>query len=566
MPSTPPLFNTFRNIKRISDIVSVLLRYGLDDVVRFIGLESFYEKGRKIFSRKDLNSSPEDSTFSVRLRKALEELGPTFVKFGQIMSTRSDLFSPETLTELKRLQDHCEKIPFEDVIKELEKSFSDPSDWKDLFESIEENPLAAGSIAQTHRAVLKDGDRVVLKIMRPGIQSIIQSDIDVLTYLARHLESFHWNLGFRPIEMVEEFAEQIRRELDFQNEAQSTDRLQKLFADRPNIRFPKVYWEAVAGNLLTLEEIEGTPLSRLDVNALSANDRKQIAEHLFNAVFTQCFEFGFFHADPHPGNLFICPDHSIAFIDCGLTSFLDRRTGDLLASLFYGMAVDDSDRVVRAVIQLGDVDPEIAARREFYADIAAYVARFHALPFDQIQIGSVLQDFFSKLRKYHVHCPSDILFLIKTVCLLESDVAFIYPGFHFSTSAQPYLVRLMKQRWRPKTIRRAFFQSADDLGRLISILPSEIEQGLSLFKKGRIQIRLVHEGLEHLDQTIARSSWRMANMFFGCALMLSGAIMILAEQFAQGSSWFGEIGLAAFGVSFVFLLGSNLPNWFFRNK
>ncbi|MDO5581768.1 MAG: AarF/UbiB family protein [Planctomycetia bacterium] len=566
MSSTPPLFNTFRNIKRISEIVSVLLRYGLDDVVRFFGLESFYETGRKFFSKKYANSTPEDAFFSVRLRKALEELGPTFIKFGQIMSTRSDLFSPETLAELKRLQDHCEKIPFEKILKELEAGFPHSSDWKEIFESIDEIPLAAGSIAQTHRAVLKGGKPAVLKIMRPGIRSVIRSDIDVLTYLARHLESFHWNLGFHPVEMVNEFADQIFRELDFQNEAQSTDRLQKLFTDSPNVCFPKVYWEAVSGNILTLEEIKGTPLSQLDVSELTPEDRNQIAENLFHGVFMQCFEHGFFHADPHPGNLFVCPGNKIAFIDCGLTSFLDRRTGDLLAGLFYGMAADDSDRVVRAVIQLGDVDPEIAARREFYADIAAYVARFRSLPFEQIQVGSVLQDFFSKLRKYHVHCPSDILFLIKTISLLESDVVFVCPSFHFSTAAQPYLVRLIKQRWRPKTIRRALFQSADDLGRLISVLPSEIEQGLGLFKKGKIQIRLVHEGLEHMDQTVARSSWRIANMFFGCSLMLSGSIMILAEQFAKGASWLGEIGLAAFGISFLFLLGSNLPNWFFRNK
>lgn len=186
MSAAAPLFNTFRNIKRISEIVSILLRYGLDDVVRYFGLETFYEKGRKIFFRKGSVSPPENLTFSVRLRQALEELGPTFVKFGQILSTRSDLFSPETLTELKRLQDHCEKVPFEQIQKELDRSFSGPESWHAIFSSIDEIPLAAGSIAQTHRAVLKNGKRVVLKIMRPGIRSVIQADIDVLTYLARH--------------------------------------------------------------------------------------------------------------------------------------------------------------------------------------------------------------------------------------------------------------------------------------------------------------------------------------------------------------------------------------------
>lgn len=566
MSAAAPLFNTFRNIKRISEIVSILLRYGLDDVVRYFGLETFYEKGRKIFFRKGSVSPPENLTFSVRLRQALEELGPTFVKFGQILSTRSDLFSPETLTELKRLQDHCEKVPFEQIQKELDRSFSGPESWHAIFSSIDEIPLAAGSIAQTHRAVLKNGKRVVLKIMRPGIRSVIQADIDVLTYLARHLESFHWNLGFSPVETVSEFAEQIRRELDFKNEAQSTDRLENHFAESSQVLFPKVYWEAVADNLLTLEEIDGIPLSQLKTEALSEEGRLEIASNLFNAVFMQCFEFGFFHADPHPGNLFVCHGNKIAFIDCGLTCFLDRRTGDLLASLFYGMASDDSDRVFKAVIQLADVDPEIAARREFYADIAANVARFRAMPFDRIQLGTILQDFFSKLRKYHVHCPSDILFLIKTICLLESDLALICPNFNFSKAAEPYLIRLMKKRWRPKTIRRALFQSADDLGRLVTILPGEIEQGLSLFKKGRIQIRLVHDGLDHLDQTIARSSWRTFNVFYGCALMLSGAVLILADQIRADASWLNEFGMAAIAISFLFLLAGNLPDWFFRNK
>lgn len=567
MSAAPPLFNTFRNIKRISEIVSVLLRFGLDDVVRYCGLESFYEQGRKLFSRKESAlDAPEDSSFGVRLRRALEELGPTFVKFGQILSTRSDLFAPETLAELKQLQDHCDKLPFDKIRSELDAAFPGPDGWRGVFETVDETPLAAGSIAQTHRAVLCGGERVVLKIMRPGIRSVIRSDIDVLTYLACHLESFRDNLGFSPVETVREFADQIGRELDFQNEAQSTDRLQKFFADSPNVRFPKVFWNAVAGNLLTLEEIDATPLSRLDAASLSSDDRKQIADHLFNAVFRQCFELGFFHADPHPGNLFVCPGNTVVFIDCGLTCFLDRRTADLLAGLFYGVAKDDPDIVFRSVIQLADVDPAVSARREFYADIAAYVARFRSLSFDRIHLGSVLQDFFATLRKYQVHCPSDILFFIKTICLLESDVAGLCPEFCFSEAARPYLVRLMKRRWQPTTIRRALFQSADDIGRLVSILPGEIEQGLSLFKKGRVQIRLAHEGLEHLDRTISRSGWRTANMVFGCSVMVSGAILVLADQLRPQASWLDELGLAAFGLAFVFLWTSNLPDWFFRNK
>lgn len=574
----PPILNTFRNIKRISEIITVLFRFGLDDLVGYLGLESFYQKGRQLISGKDA-ALLENAPFGVRLRRALEELGPTFVKFGQVMSTRSDLFSEETLAELKRLQDHCAVLPFSSVEEVLAVSFpnkttptSDSSGekeasigWRAVFTSIEETPLAAGSIGQTHRAVLRDGSRVVLKILRPKILDLIQSDIDVLLYLTRHLETLQPNLGFSPVEMVNEFSDQIHQELDLRNEAQSTDRLRALFAETPGVTFPRVYWEAVTRDLLTMEEIIGTPLSRLDIGSLTEDARRNIVENLFLGVFRQCFDFGFFHADPHPGNIFVRSDDSVVFIDCGLTCFIDHKTIDLLAGIFHGMATDDPDRVFQAVVRLADIDPATAERRDFYSDVASYVSRFQSLPLERLNVGNLLQDFFSKLRKYRVHCPSDILFLIKTVCVLESDISAIDPSFDFTRHAAPYISRLVKRQYRPDRVRRELTRSAESFSRLALTVPDHVNQSFDLLKKGRIGFRLTHEGLDHFDRTFSRIGSRLASAFCCGSLLLTGAILFLAEQRAGTPNFLGEMGFVSFALAAAAAIMMALPGWFFRN-
>jgi len=283
MPVEVPLTSTFRNIKRVTEIVTVLVRFGFGDVVHAMELDRLFAKGRRFFRRRSPDPDAERLSFPARVRKVLEELGPTFIKMGQVLSTRPDLLSPDFIDEFRLLQDECRELPFATMKAVLDKSLHGKT--PELFASFEETPLAAGSIGQTYRARLKDGTPVVVKIMKPGVRNTIRSDIEVLEFFARWLETQYKNIGFSPVGIVREFAHQLSRELDYHQEAEATERLRAFFLDAENIGFPRVFWEAVSSDVLTTEEVFGQPLSKINPAALPPSVRIRIVQNLCDAVF-----------------------------------------------------------------------------------------------------------------------------------------------------------------------------------------------------------------------------------------------------------------------------------------
>ncbi|MCL2118365.1 MAG: AarF/ABC1/UbiB kinase family protein [Planctomycetaceae bacterium] len=527
MPVEIPLTSTIRNIKRVTEIVSVLIRFGFGDFVHATGLDRWYARGRRFFRRRLPDPEVERLPFAARVRKVLEELGPTFIKMGQVLSTRPDLLPPDFIEEFRLLQDNCKELPFAVMQATLAADLHGRE--KELFASFEETPLAAGSIGQTYRARLRDGTPVVVKIMRPGVRNTIRSDMEVLEFLARWLEAHYKNLGFSPVGVVREFAQQLSQELDYHQEAESTERLRHLFADSETIGFPSVFWDATTSDVLTTEEIVGRPLSKIDLVTLSLSKRVRIVKTICDAVFRQCFQFGFFHADPHPGNLFIQDNERVVFIDCGMTGSIDRKTADLLASVFYGVALGDAELVIRAVIDLAEIDPMTAGRRDFQSDVATYIARFRATPVTRMQIGKLLQDFFEKLRKYQIHCPSDIVFLIKAITTTEGIVTAMAPGFDVIAHARPYIVRLVRRRYSPNRIRKRVTRTALAYAEMIESLPNNTDRFFRLLNRNQFQLRLTHEGLMVFDRTVTRSSKRLAVAMVSTALIIAGAILIHAE-------------------------------------
>ena len=560
MPVEIPLTSTIRNIKRVTEIVSVLIRFGFGDFVHATGLDRWYARGRRLFLRRLPDPEVERLPFAARVRKVLEELGPTFVKMGQVLSTRPDLLPPDFIEEFRLLQDNCKELPFTVMKATLSEALYGRE--SDLFASFEETPLAAGSIGQTYRARLKDGMPVVVKIMRPGIRNTIRSDMEVLEFLARWLEAHYKNLGFSPVGVVREFAQQLSRELDYHQEAESTERLRNLFADTERIDFPRVFWDATTGAVLATEEITGQSLSKINLAMLSPSQRVRIVQTICDAVFKQCFQFGFFHADPHPGNLFIKDDESVVFIDCGMTGFIDRKTADQLASIFYGVARGDAELVIRAVVDLAEIDPILAGRRDFQSDVATYIARFRATPVSRMQIGKLLQDFFEKLRKYQIHCPSDIVFLIKAVTTTEGIVAAMAPGFDVLAYARPYIVRLVRRRFSPNRLRKRVARTALAYAEMFESLPNNTDRFFRLLNRNQFQLRLTHEGLTTFDRTITRSSKRLAVSMVSTALIISGAIMIHAEC----SRPFGNVLFISGGLSIAFGLFMTVTTLLFDRK
>ena len=560
MPVEIPLTSTIRNIKRVTEIVSVLIRFGFGDFVHATGLDRWYARGKRIFRRRLHDPKVERLPFAARVRKVLEELGPTFVKMGQVLSTRPDLLPPDFIDEFRLLQDECKVLPF--TVMQATLSAALHGREAELFAGFDETPLAAGSLGQTYRARLQDGTPVVVKIMRPGVRNTIRSDMEVLEFLARWLESYYKNLGFSPVGVVREFAQQLSQELDYHQEAESTERLRDLFLDSDTIGFPRVYWDATTFDVLTTEEIVGMPLSKINLASLSPSQRVRIVKTICDAVFKQCFQFGFFHADPHPGNLFIRDDESVVFIDCGMTGFIDRKTADLLASIFYGTAVGDAELVIRAAVDLAEIDPMTAGRRDFQSDVATYIARFRATPVTRMQIGKLLQDFFEKLRKYSIHCPSDIVFLIKAITTTESIVTAMAPGFDVMAYARPYIVRLVKRRYSPNRIRKRITRTALAYAEMLESLPNNTDRFFRLLNRNQFQLRLTHEGLTTFDRTVTRSSKRLAVSMAGTALIISGAILIHAEC----SKPFGNVLIVSGCLAIAFGLFMTVTTLLFDRK
>ncbi len=418
MPNILELNQTIRHVRRYAEIVHVLARYGFADVVQELGLDRLLERGMAAVGAGKLAPEFEHLPRAARLRQAMEELGPTFVKLGQLLSTRRDLVPQEWADEFTKLQDNVPPVPFGQIAEVLKAEFGQRQ--AELFKEIEHEPIGSASMAQVHRAVLADGTSIVLKILRPGIREVTQTDMEVMRTLAEFAEARLSNLGYSPIEVVNEFARELEREVDLRHEGRSTERLRRQFVLDESVSFPKVYWEATTGSVLALEEIRGVLLSRLKEGDLTPEEQRLVVANGAKAVLRMCLDIGFFHADPHPGNLFAMPGGKVCFIDCGMTGQLDETTTYQLADLVLGVVQADSEKVLGVVADLADVDPIKLEDRGLRSDVRDFIAHFQNTPLDQLNMADLLEEFFQKLRAHHLRCPGDLVLLIKALATIEA--------------------------------------------------------------------------------------------------------------------------------------------------
>ena len=524
------MHRSIRNTRRLAEVIGVLARHGFRQILIETGISHLIDRsaGSVLRSREE-EETHTDVPIEARVRMALEELGPSFIKFGQIISTRPDLIPPGLATELKKLQSDCPRVEFAKIRDRLQAELGDR--LKTLFTEIEETPIAAASMAQVHRATLCDGTKVALKVLRPGIEAIIQSDMDIMMEFARLAERSFADQGYSPTEIVREFQQELEREIDLIHEGRSTDRMRRDFEEDSAVTFPRVYWEATTRRVLALEVVEGRLLSRVDPTELPAEERRALAAAGVQAVFRQCLEIGFFHADPHPGNLFLLGDGRICFIDCGMTGRVDRATREQLAMLVMRVVQGDVDGVIDVAIAITEADSSLRRNRTFRRDMSNLISRFEDVSFEKLDVPQLLEEFFELLRRHRVRCPGDLVFLIKALTTAQGVGQSLDPGFDFVTEVRPYLERLVSESYGVAAARRRLARGAVRYLELIEDLPHEVRDLLEQIRRRELSVRLQHVGVDRLnDNSLEHASRTIANGLIVAGLMVGSSILILTAE------------------------------------
>ena len=535
------LSRTYRNVKRYRQIWTILFRYGFDDVLDKLKIDYYIQLGKKIipkFKPQEL----ETITTAQRLRLAFEELGPTFVKLGQMLSVRPDLIPESYINEFQKLQDEVPPFPSEQAILEIETHLGNPVDQ--LFSSFEQAPLAAASIAQVHRAVLTNGEHVVIKIQRPNIQAVIETDLNILFDLVGLLEKrVPESELYNPMAIAQEFAKTIRRELDFIREARNIDRFRRNFKDDDTVYVPWVNWELTTGRVLTMEYIDGIKASELAKLDTAGLDRKIIAYNGAQAILKQVFEFGFFHADPHPGNIFILPNNVIAPIDYGMMGSLDDELMEAAGDILTAVVKKDINKIIRVFTDIGIMENELDLRG-LKADLTDFLDRYYQVPLYQLDMGKIINELTEVIRKYRIRLPADLTLMAKAMVTEEGVGRSLDPDFDLIALAKPYVEKLMIRKFDPRRYMKDASYTLDNFYRLLKVLPEELRAIITKIKKGELTIKFEHQGLEFLVSELDKASNRLSFSMVIAALIIASSFIIQIDKgpYLFGFSAFGIVG------------------------
>ncbi|MCL4425425.1 MAG: AarF/ABC1/UbiB kinase family protein [Firmicutes bacterium] len=530
-----------------------MLKHGLGHLVGLLGLTQFLTWPERWRGQPSHHQLP--LTLGERLSLALTELGPTFIKLGQIMSTRADLLPAEVLAGLEQLQDQVPPFSGEVARQVVEVELGQT--LASLFLSFDPNPLAAASIGQVHRAVLLDGQPVVVKVQRPNIAAVIESDLEILRRLAGVAQQHSpWRELYSLPEMVEEFATSIHREINYLREGQNADRFRRNFAEDPTILVPRVYWDYTTPRVLTMEYIEGVKVNDLEELTRQGVDRKRAAENLGRAVLKQILEDGFFHGDPHPGNILVLPGEALAFLDFGIVGQLSEKTREQFTSLLLGVVGKNSQDVLHALLAMG-VIPRRVDLMDLRKDIDGLRDRYYNLPFSEIRISQVVQEVLQLAQRHHLKLPGEFTLLAKTLITLEGLVQRLDPTTSIIDVAEPFGRRLLRRRYSLAGLAGLWGSGLYQYGSVLFNLPLELSRLLERTERGETTLKLSHQelpqGLQRLERTINRLTFSLYLLGFG--IVLAGMIIARAMSGRLGESFLIKLPLLEVGVVVGWVLG-----------
>lgn len=545
-PLTLSPIKFFRNLGRTREIVTILLNHGFGDVVERLRLMRYMRWWRRVVLRR-----PEPAqrvTVAERIRQTIEELGPTFVKFGQVVSTRPDLVPAPIIAELEKLQEQVPPFSGAEAVRILETELGAPA--LKLFASFDPEPVAAGSLGQVHRAVHLDGRALAVKIRRPNVVRDVERDLSLMIELAilieRHLPEAE---VFDPVGLVNQFARAVRREINFAREGRTMDEFRRLFRNDATLFIPAVSWDLTSEAVLTMEFIEGIKISDRAALVAAGLAPSEIAANGARIFMKMAFEFGFFHGDPHPGNMRILPSGVIGLIDYGMVGRLEEDKREQLIDLLLAVSQGNVRGCVDQVLLIGKPFRPVD-RPLLHSDVRDFIESYYGVPLEEIDVGRLLTDFVNILASHGIRYPADLMLLIRAIITLEGVASELDPEFNLAAHLAPVMEQFVRERYNPQRMAGKFITDARTLLGVLHDMPGHVGRTLEKLSHDDLRIHLEHQHLDRLINEIDRSSNRVVIGVVMSALIVASALVIRSGEI---SAWWISVP--------TFILSSLLGIW-----